>query len=124
MINSADPLNGLFKARVPEAAAYQLAIVLAWLTECQLATLEGLSSKKSTPKGELARQQGICEDAVRQCADLGLAPGVRGLRGSPCSRLDQALKSLAIVGHVSGGEKKTILVGSNAEMVLPGRCLE
>lgn len=90
-MNSTDPLHGLFKERCPEAAARQLAVTLAWLTECQLATLEGLLTKKSTPKGELGRQRRICDDAVRQCADLGLAAGVRGLRGHPCPRLDEAL---------------------------------
>jgi len=47
----------LFKDRVPEAAARQLATVLAWLTECQLATLQDLRQVKSTPKSKLARQQ-------------------------------------------------------------------
>ena len=99
-MNSTDPLNGLFRDRAPEAAIRQLAVTLAWLTECQLATLEGLSSKKSTPKGELERHKRICDDAVRHCADLGLGAGVRGLRGFPCSRLDEALTSLpASVAH-------------------------
>lgn len=94
-MNSTDPLQGLFKERTPEAAARQLAVVLAWLTECQLATLESLGMKKSTPKGDLERQKRICDDAVRQCADLGLVSGVRGIRGFACPRLDDALKGLA-----------------------------
>lgn len=94
-MNSTDPLRGLFKDRGPEAAARQLAVTLAWLTECQLATLESLESKRSTPKGELERQKRICDDAVRQCADLGIVAGVRGLRGFPCSRLDEVLTDLA-----------------------------
>lgn len=90
-MSSSDPLSGLFKERCPEAAAKQMAVVLAWLTECQLATLEAISARKSTSKSDLERQTRICEDAVRQCADLGMAPGVRGLRGFPCPRLDEAL---------------------------------
>lgn len=94
-MNSTDPLHGLFRDRGPETAARQIAVVLAWLTECQLATLESLMSRKSTPKGELERQRQICDTAVRQCADPGLAPGVRGIRGFPCPRLDDALHGLA-----------------------------
>ncbi len=41
-----DLINPLFKDRVPVAAAQQLATVLAWLTECQLATLEGMKLAK------------------------------------------------------------------------------
>jgi len=98
MMNSTDSLNGLFLERTPEACARQLAVVLAWLTECQLATLEELRGKKRAPKGELKRQQEICDRAVQQCAELGLKPGVRGLRGFPCPRLDDGLHAqLAIV---------------------------
>lgn len=99
MMNSTDPLHGLFKERTPEATARQMAVVLAWLTECQLATLEGMMIKRSTAKGELRRQQQICDDAVRQCADLGLVPGVRGLRGFPCPRLDTGLAALGAVSR-------------------------
>lgn len=67
----ADPL---FKDRVPEAAARQVAVVLAWLTECQLATLEGLEELKRTSKSELHRQRQICDQAVAHCKDLGVAP--------------------------------------------------
>lgn len=93
-MNSTDLLHSLFRERAPEAAARQLAVVLAWLTECQLATLESIASKRSTPKGELERQRLICDQAVQQCSDLGLVPGVRGLRGFPCPRLDEALNAL------------------------------
>lgn len=82
----------LFKDRVPEAAARQLATVLAWLTECQLATLQDLRQVKSTPKSKLARQQQICERAVTQCRDLGVEP--RGLRGERCLRLTEELSKL------------------------------
>ena len=93
MTNSTDPLHGLFTGRTAEGVAGGLAVTLAWLTECQMATLEGLEGKKSTPKGELNRQREICERAVAQCVDLGLKPGIRGLRGFPCPRLDAALKA-------------------------------
>jgi len=81
--------ESLFRDRVPEAAARQLATVLAWLTECQLATLEGLEGLKSTSKSELARQREICDKAVAQCKDLGVEPV--GLRGDRCVRLRERL---------------------------------
>jgi len=82
----------LFKDRVPEAAARQLATVLAWLTECQLATLQDLRQVKSTPKSKLARQQQICDRAVAQCHELGVAPW--GLRGERCLHLTEQLSKL------------------------------
>lgn len=82
--------NPLFRERVPEAAAQQLATVLAWLTECQLATLEGMKLVKRTSKSELARQQLICDKAVAQCKDLGIIPV--GLRGDACIRLAERLE--------------------------------
>lgn len=75
----------LFEKRVPEAAARQCATVLAWLTECNLATLEDLKGLKSTSAARLHRQQSICDTAVAQCVDLGVE--AVGLRGNPCSRL-------------------------------------
>lgn len=74
---------------MPEAAAQQLATVLAWLTECQLATLEGMQLVKRTSKYELARQQSICDKAVAHCKDLGVTP--IGLRGDACIRLSERL---------------------------------
>lgn len=84
-------VNPLFRDRVPEAAARQLAVVLAWLTECQLATLEGMKLVKRTSRSELARQQQICDKAVAHCKDLGVSPG--GLRGDTCIRLAEFLKN-------------------------------
>lgn len=81
--------NPLFKDRVPEAAAQQLATVLAWLTECQLATLKGLQMRRSTAKSELARQEQLCAEAVRHCRELGVQP--RGLMGQHCLRLAERL---------------------------------
>lgn len=85
--NTSSPL---FRDRVPESAAQHLAAVLAWLTECQLATLESLEMVKRTPKSELARQQQICDQAVAHCKDLGVSP--RGLRGDSCPRLAERLQ--------------------------------
>lgn len=82
--------NPLFKDRAPQAAAQQLAIVLAWLTECQLATLEGLELIKRTSKSELSRQRHICDRAIAHCKDLGVDPV--GLRGDPCVRLAEHLR--------------------------------
>ena len=84
----------LFEGRIPEAAARQLAIVLAWLTEQQLETLERLQARARTPMAELTRQSGICDQAVAQCFDLGLRAGIRGLRGQECSRLAMRLAVL------------------------------
>lgn len=81
----------LFKDRTPEAAARQIATVLAWLTECQLATLEGLEELKRTSKSELSRQREICEKAISQCKELGVTPV--GLGGSRCVRLAKRLAS-------------------------------
>jgi hypothetical protein len=79
----------LFKDRVPVAAARQLAVVLAWLTECELATLERLSILKSASKHDLSRHRSICETAVRYCRELGVTP--IGLEGRRCPRLAEEL---------------------------------
>lgn len=87
-----DRPNPMFKDRVPEAAASQLGVVLAWLAECQLATLEDLEGRKSTSKSELARHRDICQKAVFHCADLAVPP--RGLLGRDCGRLAEAMAAL------------------------------
>ena len=84
-------LDPLFKNRTAEAAARQLAVVLAWATECSLATLERLEGKRSA-KSEVQRQVSVCSDLVRHCKELGIRPS--GLRGVTCARLKQALDSL------------------------------
>lgn len=88
-----DPTASLFKDRVPEAAARQVAIVLAWLAEEQLATLELMRGRKGTSARDLKRQQGIVEKMVWQCADLGVPP--RGLKGDRCLRLERAMLAIA-----------------------------
>jgi hypothetical protein len=85
-------VDSLFRDRVPEAAARQLATVLAWLTECELATLESLRAVKRTSKADLARHERICHTAVQQCVDLGVWPV--GLRGAPCVRLQEAMAAV------------------------------
>ena len=82
--------NDLFKDRVPEAAARQLACVLAWLTECELATLEQLESLKSASKYAVNRHRSICNDAVTHCHQLNVPP--IGLSGRPCPRLKERLE--------------------------------
>jgi hypothetical protein len=79
----------LFRDRVPEAAAHQLATVLAWLVECQLATLEQLMERKSSSRKDVERQALICTEAVRHCAELGVSPS--GLAGKACERLRERL---------------------------------
>lgn len=82
-------VDPLLAERTPEAAALQLAIVLAWLAECELATLQGLKLKRSTPKSEIRRHESICATMVYHCADLGITP--IGLMGQRCPRLQQEL---------------------------------
>jgi hypothetical protein len=79
----------LFAHRVPEAAARQLAVVPAWLTECQLATLDDLRRRKRSSKAEIRRQIQICAKAVRHCHELGVSPS--GLDGRACPRLADLL---------------------------------
>lgn len=91
--------NPLFRDRVPEAAALQLAIVLASSTEYHLATLESLEMRKSTSKSDLARQRAICDTLVQQCRDLGMPAEQRGLRGLPCGRLRERLEVVPSSGQ-------------------------
>lgn len=81
----------LFAERAPEAAARQLATVLAWLAECELATLERMEGRKSTSKYDLRRQGDIAERAVHQCLDLRVPP--RGMLGRKCERLRLAMQA-------------------------------
>lgn len=78
-------MSAMFKNRTPEAAALQAGIVLAWLTECNLATLEELKELKSSSSYRIQRQQTICNTAVRHCIELGIEPV--GLSGNRCTRL-------------------------------------
>lgn len=91
----------LFRDRVPEAAARQLATVLASATEEHLATLEGMQGRKSTPKRELAKQTLLCAGLVAQCEDLGV--NTLGLRGARCARLEKALAERAVKGAGATG---------------------
>lgn len=84
----------LFEDRVPEAAARQLATVLAWATECHLATLANLP--KRTSKSERARHQSIADQLVFHCAELKVDP--RGLLGRPCPRLARLLEARTETG--------------------------
>ena len=77
--------EALFKHRVPEAAARQLAVVLAWATECNLATLERLEERKTSSAYDKNRQKSICDTLVRHCRELNVAPS--GLDGRHCGRL-------------------------------------
>lgn len=106
-----DPLRDVVASpggRTLEGTVRQMATVLVWMAECNLATLEDMQERKSTPKGELKRQREICERVIGQCVDLGFHPGVRGLRGFACPRLDEALKRAAAGLPVLGeqGEQK------------------
>ena len=81
--------ESIFEDRVPEAAARQMAVVLASATEWQLATLEYLQGLKRFSRGELTRQQDLADQLVYHCRDLKIKP--RGLRGRECPRLARAL---------------------------------
>lgn len=81
----------LFRDRPADVAAQQLAIVLMWLAECQLATLGRMQMRKSTGAGELDRQISICDQAIYHLADLNVDPELRGLRGLPCPRVRERL---------------------------------
>lgn len=83
--------ESIFEDRVPEAAARQMAVVLAWFAECELATLEGLKLVKRTPKHELKRHEEICNTLVSHIKDMKIPP--RGLFGRPCPRLAARLGS-------------------------------
>ena len=62
----------------------QVARVLAWLTECELATLEYLRGLKRPAKMELKRHEKIAKRAVDQCYDLKVPPiGLLGFSGCP-----------------------------------------
>jgi len=89
MINAMDEL---FARRTPEAVARQCACVLAWLAECELATLESLKARKSSSHLDIRRHEGICERAVFHCFDLAIPPA--GLLGAPCPRLAERLQVL------------------------------
>lgn len=80
----------LFEDRVPEAAARQLALILAHATECQLATLEQLQGRRSASKSDLRRHAQIAATLVYHCYDLKVTPS--GLAGHACPRLEEALK--------------------------------
>jgi hypothetical protein len=84
--------ESIFRDRVPEAAARQLATVLASAVEHHLATLEQLCGRKSSSATDIRRQEAICAQMVAQCNDLGVSPS--GLRGDPCPRLAMALRAL------------------------------
>lgn len=86
-----ESFNPLFRDRTPNAAAVQLATTLAWLAECELATLEHYRGKKSATQSEKRRHESICATLVYHLQDLGVRPV--GLYGRPCPRLEDELKT-------------------------------
>lgn len=79
----------LFEGRTPKAAARQLAVVVAWLMEAELATLERLERLASSSKQETERHREIVRKGLHHCRELGVEP--RGLMGKKCSRLADRL---------------------------------
>jgi hypothetical protein len=65
----------------------------AYFTECNLATLEGLESRKSTSRSELKRQKEICMKMIENCKSLFKfdSPAIQGF-----SRLKEKLKEAGI----------------------------
>ena len=45
---------------------------LVYLTDCTLATVSEMASKKSRPKGELKRQMEIAQTAINWMIDMGI----------------------------------------------------
>lgn len=82
--------NPLFEERTPESAAWQLALVLAWATECQLASLEELKERKRASKHDIKRHACIAAKLVFNCKDLNVPP--RGFEGKACTRLAEYLE--------------------------------
>lgn len=80
----------LFLERTPESAAWQLALVLAWATECQLASLEELKERKRASKYDIKRHASIASKLVFNCKDLNVPP--KGFGGKPCTRLAEYLE--------------------------------
>lgn len=82
--------SSLFEDRTSVAAARQLATVLAWLAECELATLSRYERLASSSKSETKRHREIAEKVVRHCVELGVEPN--GLMGKDCPRLKERMK--------------------------------
>jgi hypothetical protein len=78
-------MSKMFENRHPEAAAHQLAVVLASATEIHMAELERMRLRTGTSKAQLARKEAICESLGVHCAELGITTS--GLRGEKCPRL-------------------------------------
>jgi len=58
----------MFKRDVKDAGD-----ALAHLTDCTLATVSRLAMKKSAPKGELARQIGMAQQAINWMKSFGIS---------------------------------------------------
>lgn len=77
--------SSLFEDRVPEAAAYQLATVLAEATEYAIQSMEWGEYKAGVSGKERRRAKQAARTLIRQCIELKVAP--RGLMGRDCKRL-------------------------------------
>jgi hypothetical protein len=62
---------------------------VAWLAECQLATVEMLQERSRVSKSDLSRQQEIADVAVKACRDFDVIP--RDHKGNDCTRLRRLL---------------------------------
>lgn len=83
----------LFEDRTPAAAARQLSRVLAWMADCELATLNRYERLKSSSKRETERHREIVDKLLHHCLDLGVEP--IGLGGKKCQRLEKEMEKEA-----------------------------
>lgn len=66
--------ESIFEDRTPEAAARQIALVLAQSVEYHLATLDELKEYKRTAKHRIERQESICDKLITHVRDLKIQP--------------------------------------------------
>jgi hypothetical protein len=94
--------ESIFQDRTPHAAARQMARLLAYFAECQLATVVDLRGRKRTSKSELERHESIAKTLVYHIRDMKIQP--EGLYGRPCSRLARALEPAIAATATGSGE--------------------
>lgn len=76
--------NPMFQDRVPEAAAQQIAVILAEAMEAHFATLEMMEMRRSTPARDIVRQRAIIAKLMPHCIDLKVpAYGLGYVDGCP-----------------------------------------
>lgn len=77
--------QSLFDDRVPAAAAFQLAVVLAEATEYAIESMEWGVYRKGVSMRERKRAKAAARTLILQCLELKVAP--HGLLGRECKRM-------------------------------------